>query len=160
MILYHGSNIAVTEPQIIVSNRALDFGAGFYTTSSEEQAVRWAKLQALRRGKGVPTVSVYEFDDAKADDLAILRFPSADADWLRYVTDNRKSAYSGEKYDVVIGPVANDNTMPVISDYMAGTINVETALIFLKPQKLADQYAFLTWKGLSMLRYVRGCIYE
>ena len=53
MILYHGSNIAVTEPQIIVSNRALDFGAGFYTTSSEEQAIRWAKLQALRRGKGI-----------------------------------------------------------------------------------------------------------
>ena len=160
MILYHGSNIAVTQPQIIVSNRALDFGAGFYTTSSEEQAVRWAKLQALRRGKGTPTVSVYEFDDTKAADLAILCFPSADVDWLRYVTDNRKSAYSGEKYDVVIGPVANDNTMPVISDYMAGTINVETALILLKPQKLADQYAFLTWNGLSMLRYVRGDIYE
>ena len=160
MILYHGSNIAVTEPQIIVSNRALDFGAGFYTTSSEDQAIRWAKLQALRRGKGVPTVSVYEFDDTKTAALSVLRFPSADGDWLRYVTDNRKSVYSGEKYDVVIGPVANDNTMPVISDYMAGIINEETALILLKPQKLADQYAFLTWKGLSMLRYVRGNTYE
>lgn len=51
MILYHGSNIEVTKPQIIVSNRALDFGAGFYTTSSEDQAIRWAKLQALRRAK-------------------------------------------------------------------------------------------------------------
>ena len=150
MILYHGSNIGVTEPQIIVSNRALDFGAGFYTTSSEDQAIRWAKLQALRRGKGVPTASV----------LSVLRFPSADGEWLRYVTDNRKSVYSGEKYDIVIGPVANDNTMPVISDYMAGIINEETALILLKPQKLADQYAFLTWKGLSMLHYVRGNIYE
>ena len=148
MILYHGSNIEVTEPQIIVSNRALDFGAGFYTTSSEEQAIRWAKLQALRRG------------DTKAAALSVLRFPSADGDWLRYVTDNRKSVYSGEKYDVVIGPVANDNTMPVISDYMAGIINEETALILLKPQKLADQYAFLTWKGLSMLHYVRGNTYE
>lgn len=76
------------------------------------------------------------------------------------MTDNRKSVYSGEKYDVVIGPVANDNTMPVISDYMAGIINEETALILLKPQKLADQYAFLTWNGLSMLRYVRGNTYE
>ena len=102
MILYHGSNIAVTEPQIIVSNRALDFGAGFYTTSSEEQAIRWAKLQALRRGKGIPTVSAYEFDDAKASVLSVLRFPSAEGEWLRYVTDNRKSVYSGEKYDVVI----------------------------------------------------------
>ena len=69
MILYHGSNIEVTKPQIIVSNRALDFGAGFYTTSSEDQAIRWAKLQALRRGKGIPTVSAYEFDDAKASQL-------------------------------------------------------------------------------------------
>ena len=160
MILYHGSNIEVTKPQIIVSNRALDFGAGFYTTSSEDQAIRWAKLQALRRGKGIPTVSVYEFDDTKTTALSVLRFPSADGDWLRYVTDNRKSVYSGEKYDVVIGPVANDNTMPVISDYMAGIINEETALILLKPQKLADQYAFLTWKGLSMLQYVRGNTYE
>lgn len=160
MILYHGSNIEVSEPQIIVSNRALDFGAGFYTTSSEDQAIRWARLQALRRGKGTPVVSAYEFDEAQARTLRILRFSAANGDWLRYVTDNRKSAYCGEKYDVVIGPVANDNTMPVISDYMAGTINEETALILLKPQKLADQYAFLTWKGLSMLRFVRGTVYE
>lgn len=60
------------------------------------------------------------------------------------------------KYDIVIGPVANDNTMPVINDYMAGTINEETALILLKPQKLADQFAFLTWKGLSALKYLEG----
>lgn len=160
MILYHGSNIEVSEPQIIVSNRALDFGAGFYTTSSEDQAIRWARLQALRRSKGTPFVSAYEFDEAQAETLRILRFSAANGDWLRYVTDNRKSVYSGEKYDVVIGPVANDNTMPVISDYMAGTINEETALILLKPQKLADQYAFLTWKGLSMLHFVRGTVYE
>ncbi len=38
MILYHGSNVAVREPSIIVSNRALDFGAGFYTTSNLAQA--------------------------------------------------------------------------------------------------------------------------
>lgn len=28
MILYHGSNIEVKEPRIIVSNKALDFGSG------------------------------------------------------------------------------------------------------------------------------------
>lgn len=160
MILYHGSNVEVTEPQIIVSNRALDFGAGFYTTSSKDQAIRWAKLQTLRRGKGTPTVSVYEFDDTQSNALSVLRFPSANRDWLQYVTDNRKSVYSGEKNDVVIGPVANDNTMPVISDYMAGTISEETALVLLKPQKLVDQCAFLSWKGLSMLHFVRGYTYE
>lgn len=160
MILYHGSNIEVTTPQIIISNRALDFGAGFYTTSSEDQAIRWSRVQTLRRRTGKPVVSAFEFDLTRANDLSILRFSSADREWLRYVTDNRKGVYCGEKYDIAIGPVANDNTMSVISDYMVGTINEETALILLKPQKLADQYAFLTWKGLAMLRYVRGNVYE
>ena len=81
------------------------------------------------------------------------RFDQPDSDWLRFVAQNRKGTYSGPKYDIVCGPVANDNTMPVISDYMSGTINEETALILLKPQKLADQYAFLTSKGLSALSF-------
>ncbi len=52
----------------------------------------------------------------------------------------------------MIGPVANDNTMPVINDFMAGRMNEETAILLLKPQKLADQYAFLSFKGLSCLK--------
>ena len=160
MHLYHGSNVEVKEPKIIVSNRTLDFGAGFYTTSSESQAIRWATQQALRRGSGTPTVSIFELDEDKLSELAVLRFTAADSDWLNYVTANRKGTYTGTKYDIVIGPVANDNTMPVINDYMAGTINEETALVLLKPQKLTDQYAFLTWKGLSALRYVEGNCYE
>ena len=49
MILYHGSNVEVREPKIIVSNRTLDFGAGFYTTSNKEQAEKLSKTQTLRR---------------------------------------------------------------------------------------------------------------
>lgn len=40
MLLYHGSNILVEEPEIRENLRALDFGAGFYLTSSREQAVK------------------------------------------------------------------------------------------------------------------------
>ena len=43
MILYHGSNVQVSTPKILVTNRMLDFGAGFYTTSNRQQAVKWAK---------------------------------------------------------------------------------------------------------------------
>lgn len=42
MIVYHGSNIDIREPKIIQSNRALDFGFGFYTTTFKEQAEKWA----------------------------------------------------------------------------------------------------------------------
>jgi hypothetical protein len=152
--LYHGSNVVVQEPKIIVPTRALDFGAGFYTTSSYAQACRWAELQAKRRNCGIPVVSVYEYDESQVLlELAIKRFAAADIHWLSYVAQNRTSNYTGKQYDIVIGPVANDNTMAVISDYIAKTINMDTALLLLKPQKLNDQYAFCTHKGLSMLRF-------
>lgn len=38
MKLYHGSNVVVSKPEILVSDRKLDFGTGFYLTSSNEQA--------------------------------------------------------------------------------------------------------------------------
>ena len=38
MKLYHGSIIKVEEPKIIKPARTLDYGAGFYTTTSFEQA--------------------------------------------------------------------------------------------------------------------------
>ena len=147
MILYHGSNVLVSTPKILVTNRMLDFGAGFYTTSNRQQAVKWAKTQTIRRRKGKPIVSMYDFDEEKLDGISVCRFESADKEWLKYV---------GEKYDLVIGPVANDNTMPVISNYMSGIIDEKTALILLKPQKLSDQYAFLTEKGISILRFLGG----
>lgn len=152
MILYHGSNVAVREPSIIVSNRALDFGAGFYTTSNLAKAEKWAKLQCYRRGLGAPNVTAYDFDEAKASALRVLRFSSPDQGWLRFVVQNRRNSFQGPGYDIVIGPVANDNTMPVINDFMAGRLNEETTILLLKPQKLADQYAFLTFKGLSCLK--------
>ena len=41
MKLYHGSNIEVKNPQILKSDRKLDFGTGFYVTTSFEQAEKW-----------------------------------------------------------------------------------------------------------------------
>lgn len=155
MYLYHGSNVEVISPKIIVSNRNLDFGVGFYTTSNLEQAKRWAYLQTIRRKKGTSIVTYYGFDENDTKALRILRFDSPNKEWLNFVADNRKGIYSGKKYDIVIGPVANDNTMPVINDYMSGNISEEIALVLLMPQKLSDQYAFLTERSLELLN-VRG----
>lgn len=45
MILYHGSLVIVEKPRIMRANRPLDFGTGFYTTTSLQQARRWVKLR-------------------------------------------------------------------------------------------------------------------
>ena len=43
MMLYHASNVEVKKLMLVESNRMLDFGPGFYTTSNREQALRFAK---------------------------------------------------------------------------------------------------------------------
>ena len=68
MILYHGSNLTVSEPKLVVQNRFLDFGYGFYTTTNKVQAIGFADKVTKRRKGGNPTVSIYEIDEVKAFD--------------------------------------------------------------------------------------------
>ncbi|WP_416389391.1 DUF3990 domain-containing protein [Ohessyouella blattaphilus] len=59
-------------------------------------------------------------------------------------------------YDIVIGPVANDSTLPVIDDYMSGIYTKEEAVKRLLPQNLTDQYAFLTERAIRILIFERS----
>lgn len=151
MLLYHGSNTVVEKPKLMPLARALDFGAGFYLTTSFEQAAKWARTTVLRRSGGVPAVSVFELGEAALATLKILRFPAADADWLRFVARNRTLRPDGSGYDVVAGPVANDNTMPVLNLFFSGVYTEEEALRRLLPQRLKDQYAMKTEAALAAL---------
>ena len=63
MELYHGSNIVVACPEIRPRLRALDFGAGFYATSSRKQAAVWAKTIIKRRRKGKPILNAYALNE-------------------------------------------------------------------------------------------------
>lgn len=51
----------------------------------------------------------------------------------------------------MIGPVANDRTMPVIRMFLAKTYTVSETLRRLLPQKLHDQYTF---KNEAVLRHL------
>lgn len=149
--LYHGSNVEVKNPKIRENLRALDFGAGFYLTSSRQQAIKWAKVVTRRRRVGNATLNVYEIDEAKLDALRVLRFSAANAEWLDFVVLNRKELIFQNPYDLVVGPVANDSTLPVIDEYMDGVYTKEEAVKRLLPQNLTDQYAFLTDMALTLL---------
>ena len=151
--LYHGSNLEVRNPKILPNLRALDFGAGFYLTSSKKQASTWAKSVAKRRGTGIATVNVYSANAEKLNQVKILKFETANGDWLDFVVANRKELFVGESYDLVIGPVANDYTLPVIDDYIDGKYKKEEAIERLLPQNLTDQFAFLTSEALKLLTF-------
>lgn len=154
MLLYHGSNVEVKAPRLLETQRALDFGKGFYTTGDLQQACNWARRTAVRRDSGCPCVSVYEVDEAAMNTLRVLQFQSADEAWLRYVAANRKKTAMDEAWDIVIGPVANDQTMTAITLYMDGFYDEQETIKRLLPQNLKDQYTFKTVAALAVLRCV------
>ncbi len=154
MRLYHGSYVEVRVPRLLKVQRELDFGKGFYTTSDLEQATKWAKRTALRLRQERSCVSVYELDDMAFMALRVLRFDRPDAGWLRYVVSNRKAVPIQEEWDVVTGPVANDQTFPVIDLYLDGMYDEDEAIKRLLPQKLKDQYAFKTEAAIKLLHCV------
>jgi len=61
--------------------------------------------------------------------------------------------YTGDLYDIVIGPVANDDVYPTLQLYWTGAIPADVAIAQLKAKPLYDQYCFLTEKGLSYLHF-------
>jgi hypothetical protein len=150
----------VETPRLVGQTRGLDFGTGFYLTSSQLQAERFSEIVYNRRKSkddSEPTVTVYEFDmDVAEKELKILRFYSANADWLNFVIDNRLKRYSELEYDVVIGAVANDDVMPTIQALLGGFLTEEGALLALKTKKLVDQYCMKSEIALSLLKFVRA----
>lgn len=151
MILYHGSNIAVETPKILRPDRRLDFGTGFYLTSSYEQAERWALLTVKRRGDGKPIITSFDFNDKILTSLKVIFFEGATAEWLKFVANNRNIKDFSDDSDIVIGPVANDRTMPVIKLYFSGIYDEAETIKRLLPQKLKDQYAFKSERALKAL---------
>jgi len=154
MILYHGSNLIIEKPNIGLSRKNLDFGSGFYTTVNKEQAAAFAQKVMVRKEPKNRCVSVYDFDENAAESvLDILRFPEAGKLWLEFVHQNRRGIYDGKTYDLIIGPVANDDVFATLIVYEQGILNVEQTLETLKVKELYSQFVFKTERALSLLRY-------
>ena len=151
MILYHGSNVEVKEPILLKVQRELDFGKGFYTTSDMEQAARWAWRTAKRRGESNAFVTVYEVNEDELKNICLLSFDSPNVEWLNFVVKNRKGEYIAGNWDIISGPVADDQTAQVIDLYLEGAYDEEEAIRRFLTQRLKDQYAFKTNKALKLL---------
>ena len=156
MVIYHGSNVIVEQPQLIQQNRFLDFGYGFYTTTNRSQAENFAQKVTVRRG-GSPILNVYEIDDHISDSaLHIKSFSAPNEEWLDFVSAHRNGNYHGEQYDLIIGAVANDDVYRTLQVYATGLLTKEQALEALKVKKLFNQYVFATDEAIKLLRFVEA----
>ena len=154
MILYHGSNVIVAQPKLIHQNRFLDFGFGFYTTTNRKQAIAFADKVYKRRREGSKIVNIYEIDEQRAfSECSLLRFETPDEAWLDFVSENRSGNYDGEAYDLIYGPVANDDVYTTFTLYAAGALTKAQTLEALKIKKLYNQLVLTSEKALGYLKF-------
>lgn len=157
MKLYHGAIVSVKNPNLRQGRSNTDYGKGFYTTVDFEQAARWARIRRDRAGGGNAVVSVYEVDDdlLQKKGLRIMEYNGATKEWLDFVVANRHHAPLHD-YDIVLGPVANDNLYATISLYENGELSAEAAVVQLKTHVLFNQVSFHTGKVLKQLRFLEA----
>ena len=161
MNLYHGSTVTVLRPSIRFGRANTDFGKGVYTTTEFEQAARWARIRRRRAGSGSAIVSVYEMEDSVLEDsrMHMLKYHGATVEWLNFVVRNRRTSPMHD-FDMVFGPVANDNLYATISMYENGQLSVEAAIVQLKTHVLFNQISFHTTQALSQIRFVESFVVE
>ena len=155
MKLYHGSLEVVSEPRIITPNRTLDYGRGFYTTTSYEQAEQWVRR---RRGTqhSVGYVNVYELADILPDDIKQLRFETPTEEWVDFVMRNRTERGFEHSFDIVYGPVANDRVYAAFALYESNLLDKEGLIRELRTYELVDQFLFHTEQSLQHLTFIEA----
>lgn len=153
MIVYHGTGIRFSKIDLFQSKDKRDFGKGFYTTTILEQAENWARNQHIRYGTESKFVKEYEY--VPDDTLKTRIFKEMDEEWLEIIKKCRTEGGTPHGYDIVQGPVANDNTMRAISLYISGIYTVGQAIEQLRFFKANDQVSFHTQRSLNCLHWIK-----
>lgn len=153
--LYHGSLEIVATPEIRKPNRTLDYGEGFYLTSSADQAEAWVR----RKLKGDITlgyVNIYEYDENMEAAFETLAFERPDEAWLDFVMANRMNLNYRHGYDIVKGPVANDRVYASFALYEARLIDKQELINDLRAYKLVNQILIHTDRALASVKWIEA----
>lgn len=163
MILYHGTNLEIQTINLALCRPYKDFGKGFYTTEILRQAQKMAERTAKIYG-GSPIVNVYEISDSFMEDhnLHIKDFGNTPSkDWALFIMNNRSRAFTDFKniccnhdlkYDIVSGPVADDDMNMLFRQYQNHFISLETVVNKMIFKKTTSQYSFHTEKAIRLLK--------
>ena len=142
--LFHGSNVIVEHPDIRIRGYEKDFGYGFYSTLLESQAKKWALSK-----KGKHVVNVYEYEEH--NECKAKTFKEMSEDWLNFIIDCRRGIR--HDFDIVEGPMADDQIWNYIEDVVAGNITRNAFWELAKFKHPTHQIVFCTQKAIECIRY-------
>ena len=159
-LLFHGSKGEIKGNIDVNFGRGNnDFGKGFYTGESYEQAVSVSTYDD-------PSVYFMSFDDS---DLKCKRY-SVDREWMMTIAYYRETLDKYENHplikkiikesrdcDYIIAPIADNKMFETINDFIEGNLTDEQCKHCLAATNLGMQYVFLTEKAASRLKIVERC---
>lgn len=155
MTVYHGSTEIINTPDVKHSKKYLDFGKGFYLTTFEEQAKKWAVRKGMRKEKPA-IVNVYEMKE-NWEQYHVLSFEKENEKWLEFVCSCRKGEALNKDYDIIIGNVANDDVFKTVDMYFRGLWDKKKVLAELRYYKMNDQICIVNQETLNeILNFCRA----
>lgn len=160
-LLFHGSKGEIKGNIDVNFGRGNnDFGQGFYTGESYEQAVSFISTY------DDPSVYFMSFDDS---DLKCKRY-SVDREWMMIIAYYRETLDKYENHplikkiikesrdcDYIIAPIADNKMFVTINEFIEGNLTDEQCKHCLAAINLGMQYVFLTEKAASRLKIVERC---
>jgi len=160
MKLYHGSDIRVQNPEISKGKPYKDFGQGFYLSADIKQAQEMASQRASQFIDAKPIVTTFEFDETAMLDgsLKVKCFDTYSEEWANFVLRNRdrKTPQPYHDYDIVYGPIADDNIVRQLRKFELGDIKTLADLMkeLKYPEGITFQYFFGSEKALQKLTFI------
>lgn len=149
--LYHGSDVVIDTIELGKCKPGKDFGKGFYLTEIPGKAGRMAERTARING-GTPVVNAFLMSDARG--LSVKVFDKPDGEWAEFVYHNRETEGFVHPYDLVIGPVADDNIRLQFLRMERLGLSFEDIAKMLLYKEDEIQYCFCTQKAITILKKI------
>lgn len=160
-LLFHGAKSEIIGEIDISKGRSNnDFGCGFYTGESYEQAISFVS--------GFDNSSVYyiRFDDS---DLKCKRY-RVDQDWMLTIAYYRGALSEYENHptiqelvaqsldcDYIIAPIADNRMFQIINSFIDGELTDEQCKHCIAATNLGMQYVFTSDKAVSQSKLIESC---
>ncbi|SFU96425.1 DUF3990 domain-containing protein [Butyrivibrio sp. INlla21] len=160
-LLFHGAKGEIAgEIRVDMSRTNNDFGQGFYTGESYDQAISFVS--------GFEKSSVYflDFNDSglKAKKYRVNREWMLTIAYYRGALDEyedhpmiRKIVAESRDCDYIIAPIADNRMFQIINSFIAGEITDEQCKHCLAATNLGNQYVFTSKRAVKKLQLVERC---
>lgn len=160
-LLFHGAKSEIDgEIDIYRGRKNNDFGQGFYTGESYEQAISFVS------GFGNSSVYYLSFNDKE---LKCKRY-EVNQEWMMTIAYYRGTLEGYKEHsiiralveesracDYIIAPIADNRMFQIINSFIAGELTDEQCKHCLAATNLGMQYIFISEKAASQIKLIERC---